>query len=144
MQVSDAYGHTTLNAPVLVWSPKLSSVGPAKYLDGWPPGNRRCCRLRFFFSSCGIWGINRPSVERPVFVVQEWRAMDVPPLGWGFLTTQCLFCLLLLWYSLFQMLACYRRSLWKGDWRDWSNLWPQENRLICRYVSCPTKWLLTC
>ena len=29
-----AYGHTTLNAPVLVRSPKLSSVGPAQYLDG--------------------------------------------------------------------------------------------------------------
>ena len=44
-----AYGHTTLNAPVLVRSPKLSSVGPAQYLDGWPPGNSRCCRLRFLF-----------------------------------------------------------------------------------------------
>ena len=31
---SSAYGHTTLNAPVLVRSPKLSSVGPAQYLDG--------------------------------------------------------------------------------------------------------------
>ena len=44
-----AYDHTTLNAPVLVWSPKLSSVGPVQYLDGWPPGNHRCCRLLFFF-----------------------------------------------------------------------------------------------
>ncbi len=49
VRASDAYDHTTLNAPVLVWSPKLSSVGPAQYLDGWPPGNSRCCRL-FFFS----------------------------------------------------------------------------------------------
>ena len=31
---TSAYGHTTLNAPVLVRSPKLSSVGPAQYLDG--------------------------------------------------------------------------------------------------------------
>ena len=31
---TDAYGLTTLNAPVLVQSPKLSSVGPAQYLDG--------------------------------------------------------------------------------------------------------------
>ena len=31
---TDAYGHTTLSAPVLVRSPKLSSVGPAQYLDG--------------------------------------------------------------------------------------------------------------
>ena len=44
-----AYGHTTLNAPVLVRSPKLSSVGPAQYLDGWPPGNSRCCRLLLVF-----------------------------------------------------------------------------------------------
>ena len=44
-----AYDHTTLNTPVLVWSPKLSSVGPVQYLDGWPPGNHRCCRLSFFF-----------------------------------------------------------------------------------------------
>ena len=43
-----AYDHTTLNTPVLVCSPKLSSVGPVQYLDGWPPGNHRCCRLSFF------------------------------------------------------------------------------------------------
>ena len=30
----DAYDHTTLNAPVPVRSPKLSSVGPDQYLDG--------------------------------------------------------------------------------------------------------------
>ena len=30
----DVYDHTTLKAPVLVRSPKLSSVGPAQYLDG--------------------------------------------------------------------------------------------------------------
>ena len=45
-----AYDHTTLNTPVLVRSLKLSSVGPAQYLDGWPPGNSRCCRL--FFNLC--------------------------------------------------------------------------------------------
>ena len=28
------YGHTTLNTPVLVRSPKLSNVGPGQYLDG--------------------------------------------------------------------------------------------------------------
>ena len=38
----------TLNTPVLVWSPKLSSVRPAQYLDGWPPGNSRCCSLLLF------------------------------------------------------------------------------------------------
>ena len=45
----DAYDHTTLNAPVPVRSPKLSSVGPDQYLDGWPPGNIRCCRLLFMY-----------------------------------------------------------------------------------------------
>ena len=45
-----AYDHTTLKAPVLVRSPQLSSVGPAQYLDGWPPGNSRCCRPFFFLS----------------------------------------------------------------------------------------------
>ena len=30
----DAYDHTTMNAPVPVRSPKLSSVGPDQYLDG--------------------------------------------------------------------------------------------------------------
>ena len=44
-----AYDHTTLNTPVLVWSPKVSSVGPAQYLDGWSPGNSRCCRHFFFY-----------------------------------------------------------------------------------------------
>ena len=52
-----AYDHTTLNTPVLVCSLKVSSVGHAQYLDGWPPGNSRCCRhffflpFRFFISS---------------------------------------------------------------------------------------------
>ena len=36
-----------LNAAVLVRSPKLSNIGPGKYLDGRPPGNTRCCRLLF-------------------------------------------------------------------------------------------------
>ena len=31
---ANAYDHTTLNTPVLVRSLKLSSVGPAQYLDG--------------------------------------------------------------------------------------------------------------
>ena len=29
-----AYGHITLNTPVLVRSPKLSNVEPSQYLDG--------------------------------------------------------------------------------------------------------------
>ena len=47
-KAATAYDHTTLSTPVLVWSLKLSSVEPAQYLDGWPPGNSRCCRLLFF------------------------------------------------------------------------------------------------
>ena len=43
------YGHTTLKAPVLVRSPKLSNVGPGQYLDGWPPGNTGCSRHSFLF-----------------------------------------------------------------------------------------------
>ena len=44
---SFANGHTTLNAPLLVRSAKLSNVGSGQYLDGWPPGNTRCCWLFF-------------------------------------------------------------------------------------------------
>ena len=44
-----AYDHTTVNAPVLFRSPKLSIVGSCQYLDGWPPGNSWCCRLLHSF-----------------------------------------------------------------------------------------------
>ena len=39
------YGHTTLNTPVLVRSPKLRNVGLGQYLNGRPSGNTGCCRL---------------------------------------------------------------------------------------------------
>ncbi len=39
---SPGYGHSTENTPVLVRSPKLSSVAPGQYLDGRPPGNPGC------------------------------------------------------------------------------------------------------
>jgi hypothetical protein len=45
---ANAYGHITLNAPVLVRSPKLSTVERRQYLDGWPPGNTPCCRRKPF------------------------------------------------------------------------------------------------
>ena len=32
-----------MNAPLLVRSAKLSIFGSGQYLDGWPPGNTRCC-----------------------------------------------------------------------------------------------------
>ena len=48
VSLSFAYGHTTLNTPDLVWSRKLSRVGPGQYLDGRPPGNTRCCKLLHF------------------------------------------------------------------------------------------------
>ena len=35
-RASDIYGHITLKAPVLVRSPKLSSIEPRRYLDGRP------------------------------------------------------------------------------------------------------------
>ena len=44
----NVYGHTTLNTPVLVRTPKLSNVGPGQYLDGRPPRNTGCCRLFAF------------------------------------------------------------------------------------------------
>lgn len=34
-----------LSTPVLVRSPKLSSIEPSQYLGGWPPGNTRCRKL---------------------------------------------------------------------------------------------------
>ena len=43
-----ANDHTTLNTPLLVRSAKLSNVGSSQYLDGWPPGNTRCCWLLDF------------------------------------------------------------------------------------------------
>ena len=39
-----AYGQITLKTPVLVGSPKLSSVEPHYYLDGGPLGNTRYCK----------------------------------------------------------------------------------------------------
>ena len=56
-----ANGHITLKAPVLVRSPQLSNVESGQYLDGWPPGNTRCCWLfvtryfsenNYFFFAC--------------------------------------------------------------------------------------------
>ena len=43
-------GHIMLNAPVLVRSPKLSSIEPRQYLDGRPPGNTGCCWHKSFLS----------------------------------------------------------------------------------------------
>ena len=48
-------GHIMLNAPVLVRSPKLSSIEPRQYLDGWPPGNTGCCWHSIFFSHFLVW-----------------------------------------------------------------------------------------
>jgi hypothetical protein len=41
------YGHTTMNAPYLVRTAKLSIVRPCQYYGGGPRGNPRCCRLSF-------------------------------------------------------------------------------------------------
>ena len=48
LQWVNVYGHITLKTPVLVWSLKLSNVEPRQYLDGWLPGNTRCCRQFIF------------------------------------------------------------------------------------------------
>ena len=48
MTVIIVYGHTTLNTPVLVRSPKLSNVWPGQSLDGRLPGNAGCRRLLFW------------------------------------------------------------------------------------------------
>ena len=45
-------GHTTLKAPLLVRSAKLSNIGSGQYLDGWPPGNTRCCWHFGVFAWC--------------------------------------------------------------------------------------------
>ena len=49
----NGYDHTMLNTPVLVRSPKLSSIEPRQYLDGRPPGNTGCCWHFAFFPSVG-------------------------------------------------------------------------------------------
>lgn len=49
IQLEHVNDHTTLKAPLLVRSAKLSSVGSGQYLDGWPPGNTRC---RWHFVKC--------------------------------------------------------------------------------------------
>ena len=72
---SFANGHTTLNAPLLVRSAKLSNVGSGQYLDGWPPGNTRCCWLFFWhyyvfifwLFSVKCWGY--PLFEITCFIV---------------------------------------------------------------------------
>ena len=53
-----ANGHITLKAPVLVRSPQLSNVESGQYLDGWPPGNTRCCWLfvtHYFFDNNSVF-----------------------------------------------------------------------------------------
>ena len=38
-----SYGHTTLDIPDPIRTPKSSRVGPTQYCGGGPHGNRRCC-----------------------------------------------------------------------------------------------------
>ena len=51
MTVIIVFGHTTLNTPVLVRSPKLSNVGPGQYLDGRLPGKTGSRKLLFWMNS---------------------------------------------------------------------------------------------
>ena len=84
-------GHITLNTPVLVRSPKLSSVEPRQYLDGWPPGNTGCCwhslfcpfyLYPFFYTMQKNWNsiscfLLRPCKENCIlhwiFDLKSWR-----------------------------------------------------------------------
>ena len=76
-KAATAYDHITLSTPVLVWSLKLSSVEPAQYLDGWPPGNSRCCRRLFFFSSTMI-SVSPSSFHTDIlFLATHWECSHI-------------------------------------------------------------------
>jgi hypothetical protein len=59
------YGHTTMNAPYLVRTAKLSIVRPCQYYGGGPRGNPRCCRLSFAMLFAPFWLVcvsHRPTI----------------------------------------------------------------------------------
>ena len=71
------YGHTTLNTPVLVRSPKLSNVGPGQYLDGRLPGNTGCRRLLFLLK---CWYEEFKSIKITVIIVYGHTTLNTPVL----------------------------------------------------------------
>ena len=71
------YGHTTLNTPVLVRSPKLSNVGPGQYLDGRLPGNTGCRRLLFWLK---CWYEEFKHIQTTVIIVYGHTTLNTPVL----------------------------------------------------------------
>ena len=71
------YGHTTLNTPVLVRSPKLSNVGPGQYLDGRLPGNTGCRKL-LFWMNCRYEEFK--SIKMTVIIVYGHTTLNTPVL----------------------------------------------------------------
>ena len=75
-------GHIMLNAPVLVRSPKLSSIEPRQYLDGWPPGNTGCCwHINFFFSTLYTEILTRKGFFDVFF--HQWNEWKNPQLNFS-------------------------------------------------------------
>ena len=77
MTVIIVYGHTTLNTPVLVRSPKLSNIGPGQYLDGRLPGNTGCHRL-LFWMNCRYEEFK--SIKITVIIVYGHTTLNTPVL----------------------------------------------------------------
>ena len=77
MTVIIVYGHTTLNTPVLVRSPKLNNVGPGQYLDGRLPGNTGCRRLLFLLK---CWYEEFKSIKITVIIVYGHTTLNTPVL----------------------------------------------------------------
>ena len=71
------YGHTTLNTPVLVRSPKLSNVGHGQYLDGRLPGNTGCRRLLFWLK---CWYEEFKNIKITVIIVYGHTTLNTPVL----------------------------------------------------------------
>ena len=71
------YGHTTLNTPVLVRSPKLSNVGPGQYLDGRLLGNTGCRRLLFWLK-CRYEELT--NIKTTVIIVYGHTTLNTPVL----------------------------------------------------------------
>ena len=70
-----ANGHITLSTPVLVRSPKLSSVELSQYLDGWPPGNTECCwhpLFWFCFCCCLFEKVFATTTNQVTWLASKW------------------------------------------------------------------------
>ena len=77
MTVIIVYGHTSLNTPVLVRSPKLSNVGLGQYLDGRLPGNAGC-HILLFWLKCRYEEFN--NIKTTVIIVYGHTTLNTPVL----------------------------------------------------------------